>query len=103
MEGAAVANAVTFALSKWARLYLVKKFVDIQPYDRDYFRLLVPAASGAAVMWLFHETAPGGWLVDLAGTAGFGTLAFALVYVGFGLTRAERNGLRGLTARLRAR
>ena len=50
MEGAAVANAVTFALSKWARLALVKRFVGIQPYDRDYSRLIIPTVGSVA--WL---------------------------------------------------
>ncbi|MDQ4064438.1 MAG: MATE family efflux transporter, partial [Actinomycetota bacterium] len=64
IEGAAVANAVTFALSKWARLALVRRFVKIQPYDRDYGRLLMPALAGLAAMYLVHSIVAGRWAVD---------------------------------------
>ena len=81
MVGAAIANAVTFALSKWARLYLVKKFVGIQPYDRDYLRLILPSIAGAAVMWLVHRALDTGFLADLVATALLGTLAYGIVYL----------------------
>jgi O-antigen/teichoic acid export membrane protein len=103
MEGAAVANAVTFALSKWARLALVKRFVGIQPYDRDYLKLLVPAGAAFAVMWVVHEAVGGRWFVDLTATALVGGAAYLSLYLAFGLTAAERRGLGGLVARLRAR
>ena len=102
MEGAAVANAVTFALSKWARLALVRRFVSIQPYDRDYGRLLAPTLVGAAVMWLVHSAMTGGWATDLAATAVAGSVAYVGVYLAVGLTAAERRGLSGLVSRTRA-
>ena len=101
IEGAAIANAVTFALSKWARLALVRRFVNIQPYDRDYARLLVPALAGLAVMYLVHSAIGGSWAVDLVATAVLGTLAYGAVYLLFGVTDAERRGMRALIARPR--
>jgi O-antigen/teichoic acid export membrane protein len=102
IEGAAVANAATFALSKWARLVLVRRFVRIQPYDRDYGRLVIPSLVGLIAMWLVHRIVPGGFLIDLVATAVIGTLAYAGVYLGVGLTEPERRGAKGLVERLRA-
>jgi O-antigen/teichoic acid export membrane protein len=101
MVGAAIANAVTFALSKWARLALVRHFVRIQPYDRSYLRLLAPTGICFGVMWIVHQVAGAGWLVDLFATGVSGTIAFAVAYLAIGLTPAERRGLSGLWARLR--
>jgi O-antigen/teichoic acid export membrane protein len=103
MEGAAVANAVTFALSKWARLVLVRRFVAIQPYDRDYARLVVPSLVGVGVMWLIHTTAPGGFLVDLLLTGTIGSAAFVGAYLTVGLTEPERRGIKDLISKLRKR
>ena len=102
IEGAAVANATTFALSKWARLVFVRRFVHIQPYDRDYGRLVIPSLVGLIAMWLVHRIVPGGFLIDLVATAVIGTLAYVGVYLGVGLTEPERRGAKGLVARLRA-
>ena len=101
MEGAALANAVTFALSKWARLALVRRFVSIQPYDRDYGRLLAPAAVGLGAMYLVHAVVGGGWATDVVATGVVGTLAYIGTYVAVGLTPPERRGIAGLRARLR--
>ena len=104
MEGAAIANAVTFALSKWARLALVRRFVRIQPYDRAYLRLILPAAVSAGAMALVHATIPADkWLLDLTATALAGTVAFALAFLAAGLTPSERSGLRGLVSERRAK
>ncbi|MDQ3955898.1 MAG: MATE family efflux transporter [Actinomycetota bacterium] len=102
LVGAAIANAVTFAISKWARLILVKRFVGIQPYNRDYGRLLAPSLAGAATMWAVHRFMPG-QLVDLAITAVVGTLAYGIVYVLVGLTDAERRGAGRLIAHIKTR
>ena len=51
MKGAAIAEAVTLTLSAFARLLLVKRFVDIWPFDRWFLRLIPPALAGAVVMW----------------------------------------------------
>ncbi|HEY7876500.1 MAG TPA: oligosaccharide flippase family protein, partial [Actinomycetota bacterium] len=103
MEGAAIANAATFAASKWARLVLVRRFVSIQPYDRDYWRLLPPALAGLAAMFLIHQVVPGGFLVDLLATGVGGTAVYLAAYLVVGLTAAERRGVSGVVARLKAR
>ncbi len=102
IEGAAIANAVTFAVSKWARLALVRRFVGIQPYDRGYLRLLGPSLAGLAAMWLAHEAVGGGWAVDVAATAVAGTVAYAGVYLALGLTPGERRQLAGVVGRMRS-
>jgi O-antigen/teichoic acid export membrane protein len=94
MEGAAIANAVTFSLSKWARLWLVERFVGIQPYDRHYGRLVVPSLAGAAAMWAAHSAVDGPWVVDLGATVVAGLGAYGAAYAAFGLTEPERRGLR---------
>jgi len=101
MEGAAIANAATFAASKWWRLALVRRFVGIWPYDRQYLRLIAPTAIAGAVMWLVHEAVTAGFLVDLILTGLLGTAAFALAYLGFGLAPAERREVMALIAKLR--
>jgi O-antigen/teichoic acid export membrane protein len=91
MRGAAVAEAVTLTVSAFARLMLVKRFVDIWPFDRWFLRLIPPALAGAAVMWAVHEVLAGPkWLIDLAGSIGAGTIAYGVVLVLIGLKPAER-------------
>jgi O-antigen/teichoic acid export membrane protein len=103
MEGAAIANSVTFALSKWARLALVKRFVDIQPYDRSYGRLLAPSLAAVAAMWGVHLALGAAWALDLTVTAVAGTLVYLGVYLALGLTASEKVGVKRLLARVRAR
>lgn len=103
IEGAAIANAVTFATSNCARLILVKRFVDIQPYDRDYGRLLAPAAAALALMWVVHDVVSGKWAVQLIVTVAAGLAAYGAAYLVVGLTPAERKGAAGLLARVKAR
>ncbi|HVF52010.1 MAG TPA: polysaccharide biosynthesis C-terminal domain-containing protein [Actinomycetota bacterium] len=98
MEGAAIANAVTFTLSKWARLALVHRFVHIQPYNGDYLRLLPPALASAAAMWLTHKFIGGVWATDLLATAAIGAVVYGGTYLLFGLTEAERRVVRNLAA-----
>jgi len=102
MEGAAIANAVTFALSKWARLALVRRFVGIQPYDRAYGRLIVPSLVALGVMWLVHGLMGGGWALDLAVTTTAGLVAYGAAYLLFGLTPGERSQASGILGRMRA-
>ena len=103
MEGAAIANAVTFALSKWARLALVRRFVRIQPYDRDYLRLLAPTGAALLAMWAASSLIAGGWVPELLVTAVLGSVVYLGVYLVVGLTPSERRGAGALVARLRAR
>src|SRR5439155_18868733 len=68
-EGAAIAQAVTMVVSNAGRLYLVWRFVHIQPFNRHYVRLSVPAAVGGLVMLAVHlALRHGAWQVDLVGT-----------------------------------
>ncbi|HEX2235328.1 MAG TPA: MATE family efflux transporter [Actinomycetota bacterium] len=91
MVGAALANAITFALSKWARLALVHRFVGIQPYDRHYVRLVAPSLAGLAAMWLVHSALDAGWLLVLAATVAAGLAVYGAVYAVAGLTPSERS------------
>jgi O-antigen/teichoic acid export membrane protein len=103
MEGAAVANAVTFAASKWARLVLVRRFVGIQPYDREYLRLIAPSLASLAGMWLVHRAVGGGWTVDVAATASVGLVVYGVAYLVVGLTAGERRQASGLVGSIRGR
>ncbi|HEX2241092.1 MAG TPA: polysaccharide biosynthesis C-terminal domain-containing protein [Actinomycetota bacterium] len=103
MEGAAVANATTFALSKWARLALVRRFVGIQPYEADYARLLVPASIAAIVMWAATSLVQGRWFADLVVTATAGAVAYVISYLVAGLTPDERRAVSALGNRVRTR
>ncbi|MPZ69890.1 MAG: hypothetical protein GEU71_10200, partial [Actinobacteria bacterium] len=101
IEGAAIANAFTFAISNTFRILLVKKFVGIQPYDRDYLRMIVPGVISVAVMFLVHSAAGPQWLLWLILTTVAGLIAYAATYLAVGLTPSERKGLRNLGARVR--
>jgi O-antigen/teichoic acid export membrane protein len=91
IEGAAIAGALTMALSKVARLYLVWRFVRIQPYTRDYLLLLVPTAAGfLAGLGVHLALADGSWQVDLVATAAAATVAYAVALLTAGLPPAER-------------
>jgi O-antigen/teichoic acid export membrane protein len=103
MEGAAIANAVTFAISNAIRLLLVVRFVRIQPYDRHYLRLLLPAGVAAAVMVVVHSLMDRSWALDLVATGATGIVAYAGAYLVLGLTPDEREGLARLRANLARR
>lgn len=103
MEGAAIANAATFAVSKWARLALVKRFVHIQPYNRQYLRLVGPTVATFLAMWLTHASVPSGWVIDLVATGAVGLSVFLAAYWFVGLTPAERRAAAGILARIRGR
>jgi O-antigen/teichoic acid export membrane protein len=103
MEGAAIANAATFAASKLWRLALVRKFVGIWPYDRQYLGLILPTLLGGGAMWLTHALLTTGFLVDLIVTGTVGTIVFALAYLILGLAPAERRELTALVSKVRGR
>src|SRR5439155_22645564 len=69
-SGAAVAQAVTLTVSNAFRLSLVLRFVRIQPFDRHYVRLAVPAAIAGLAMIGCHLVLVDAvrWPVDLVGT-----------------------------------
>jgi len=93
-EGAAIAQAVTLVVSNTARLYLVWRFVRIQPFTRQYLRLAIPAAAGGLVMAAVHlALRHGAWAVDLLATGIAGAIAYAVVLLAAGLTPAERRAI----------
>ena len=96
-DGAAIAQAVTMTFSNAARLYLVWRFVGIQPFTRHYARLAIPAAAGGAVMLAVHYFLAGqGWGLDLVACGLAGTLAYVVVLVAAALTPAEKAAARSL-------
>ncbi|HJP66904.1 MAG TPA: polysaccharide biosynthesis C-terminal domain-containing protein, partial [Actinomycetota bacterium] len=93
-EGAAVAQAVTMTFSNAARLYLVWRFVRIQPFTRHYARLVIPGAACGVVMVLVHHALHrGAWPVDLVGTGLSGAIAYAVVLLAAALTPGEKRTL----------
>jgi hypothetical protein len=91
MEGAAIAGALTMALSKVARLWLVWRFVHIQPFDRQYARLAIPALAAVAAGVATHILlASASWPVDLLGTGAVVGLVYFAVLVAVGLPPAEK-------------
>ncbi|HYU57900.1 MAG TPA: polysaccharide biosynthesis C-terminal domain-containing protein [Actinomycetota bacterium] len=103
MEGAAVAQAVTLVASNALRLYLVWRFLRIQPFSRDYARLALPAIAGALAMIAVHlPLADGPWPVDLLVSAFAGTLAYTAALIVFGLAPEERAAAGRLLRNLRA-
>jgi O-antigen/teichoic acid export membrane protein len=97
MRGTAVAEAITLTVSAFARLMLVKRFVDIWPFDRWFLRLIPPAVAGGLVMWAVHSALAGPkWLIDLGGSSVAGTLAYGVLLVLFGLKPGERRAVLAL-------
>ncbi len=93
-KGAAIAQATTLVFSNVFRLYLVWRFVHIQPYDRHYARLVVPAAIGAAAMLGIHSVLSGPrWALDLLGTGLVGGLVYYTAFLLFGLTASEKGSV----------
>lgn len=101
IRGAAIAQAVTLAASALARLYLVKRFVGIWPFDRHFLRLIPPAVIGAAVMAGVHAILPEAkWLVNLVVSAGAGVLAYGATMLAVGLKPGERRTVFAVAGRL---
>ena len=104
MEGAAVAGAVTMALSKLARLWLVWRFVGIQPFDLQYARLAIPTAvavaAGIGAHLLLEDL---GWQIDLVGTGAVVAVAYLGALVAFGLPPAEKRAALQLASVLTGR
>jgi O-antigen/teichoic acid export membrane protein len=98
MVGAATANAAAFAAANITRIVLIKRFIGIQPYDRNYGRLVVPTLACLGVMIVTHALASSAWQVDLLLTASLGALAYAGAYLVTGLTPAERQAAKALIA-----
>jgi O-antigen/teichoic acid export membrane protein len=104
IEGAAIAGAATMILSKLGRLYLVWRFVRIQPYNRDYLLLLIPSAAGVLAGLGAHLALAGGaWQIDLAATTVAVTVAYGVVLLVTGLPGPERQALGRVAAAVTGR
>jgi O-antigen/teichoic acid export membrane protein len=104
IEGAAIAGALTMALSKVARLYLVWRFVHIQPYTRDYLLLVIPTVAGfLAGLGAHLALARGAWQIDLAVTTAAVTVAYGVVLLVAGLPGPERRALGRVAATVTGR
>ena len=94
IRGAALAQALTLTFSAVARLLLVRRFLGIWPFDRAWFRLIIPVALGAAAMALTHAVMPEPkWFLDLVVSAGVGTVVYGAALFVFGLSPTERTAL----------
>ena len=88
---AAIAQALTLSASNAVRLYLVWRFVHIQPFNRKYARLAIPAIAGGLVMLGTHlALRHASWPVDLAASAALGGVVYGTVLLAAGLTPTER-------------
>ncbi|HZD16772.1 MAG TPA: MATE family efflux transporter [Actinomycetota bacterium] len=104
IRGAAIAQACTLTFSAIARLMLVRRFLNIWPFDLDFLRLLVPTAVGAAVMALVHAAIPEAkWLVNLAGSFAVGGVAYLVAMLAVGLVPSERRTLIRMAAKVLGR
>ncbi|MFN2545172.1 MAG: oligosaccharide flippase family protein [Actinomycetota bacterium] len=101
MRGAAIAEAVTLTASAIVRLILVKRFVDIWPFDRWYLRLIPAAIAGGLTMWAAHQVLAGPkWLIDLGGSIALGTIVYGVVLVATGLKPGERRMIFRIAGRM---
>jgi hypothetical protein len=93
MEGAATAAALGIAGLNLVRLLQVRSRVGIQPYDRTYLGLALPAGA-AALAAVAAQAALGGsaWWASLAVTAACGAAAYAAL-LPFVLPHGERAAL----------
>ncbi len=90
-NGAATAQAVTLTVSNAVRLWLVWRFVRIQPFSRAYARLAIPAAAGLVTMVAMHLLLAGAvWWVELIVTGAVGAVVYVAVLLAFGLSPTER-------------
>jgi O-antigen/teichoic acid export membrane protein len=101
MEGAATAAAVSIAVLNVVRLVQVRRRVGIQPYERAYLGLALPAGAAALAAVAIQAALAGraGW-VSLAATAAGALAAYAAV-LPVVLPAGERALLAAPVARLR--
>ena len=91
IRGAAIAQAATLTFSALARLFLVRRFLGIWPFDGSYLRLVVPTVVGGLVMAAAHAVLPEAkWLVNLLASAAAGTGAYVVALLAIGLKPNER-------------
>jgi hypothetical protein len=86
---------VTLVVSNVARLYLVWRFVRIQPFDRHYARLGIPAILGGLAMLGAHLLLDQAtWPLDLVVSGVVGSFVYTTALLGVGLAPAERAALK---------
>jgi hypothetical protein len=91
---------VAIVVANALRLWLVWRFVHIQPFDRHYSRLALPAgAAGGAMLAIHLALRDGSWPADLVGTAAAGLIAYVGSMLAFGLAPAERRAIRTILGR----
>lgn len=101
IEGAAIAQALTLVFSAVSRLFLVRRFLNIWPFERAYLRLIVPTVLGAATMVLVHAALPEAkWLVNLVGSFALGGTVYVVALLAVGLKPSERRAAGRLAGRL---
>lgn len=94
MEGAAIAGAVTLSASNAVRLWLIWRFIKVQPFTRDFVRLAIPTALAALAATGAHVLLDGlGWQLDLAGTAAATLLGYGVGLLAGGLAPTERGAV----------
>ncbi len=98
MKGAAIAQALTLSCSAIARLLLVHRFVRIWPFNRQYLRLIVPTALGAAAMLGVHLLVPEAkWFANLIAASLAGFLIYGVAVLLVGVTPTERATIKRVT------
>jgi O-antigen/teichoic acid export membrane protein len=103
-SGAAIAQMVALVVSNGLGLYLVWRYVRIQPFNRHYVRLAWPVAASAVAMVVVHvAVATARWAVDLVATAIVGGLVYVAVLVWRGLAPAEHAAIRRFAGLARRR
>jgi O-antigen/teichoic acid export membrane protein len=94
IEGAAVAQACTLTFSAVVRLLLVRRFLDIWPFDRGFVRLLPATLAGGIAMALTHAILPAEkWFIDLVASFAVGVLVYVVVLFAVGVPPDERAAL----------
>jgi O-antigen/teichoic acid export membrane protein len=101
--GAALAQSSALVVSNVLRLWLVWRFVRIEPYDRYYARLLIPTAIGGAVMLAVHALTSGPhWAFDLVATGLVGGGVYYVALVLFGLPPGEKASVLRMVSKVRS-
>jgi O-antigen/teichoic acid export membrane protein len=100
IRGAAIAQAATLTFSAVARLLLVRRFLEIWPFDRKWLRLALPTLMGALAMGSVHAVMPEGtWALDLLVSAAVGTGVYGAAMLAVGLSPTERAAVARLIRR----
>jgi O-antigen/teichoic acid export membrane protein len=103
IEGTATAAALSIASLNLLRLVQVRRRVGIQPYDRAYLPLALPAAGAALAALGGHAALAGGrWWASLAVTGACGLLAYAFL-LPLALPASERATLVAAAGRIAER